>query len=136
MRQDTRTFRVDRIQGADRLQQRFIIPTDFSVRKYLARSLWLEPTYKITVHLDASVVTKVRDLHGHWMELIEQSDGTVIARFGVHNLEWVSGWVLSQGVAAEVFEPPQLIERVCQAAQGALQRYAKLEPDHTRDASD
>ena len=130
MRQDTRTFRVDRIQEASRLQQRFTMPADFSVRKYLARSLWLEPTFKVTVHLDASAATKVRDLHGHWMELTEQPDGAVIARFGVHNLEWTTGWVLGQGVAAEVIEPPQLIERVRQAAQGALQRYAKLEREH------
>ena len=64
------------------------------------------------------------------MELTEQPDGAVIARFGVHNLEWTTGWVLGQGVAAEVIEPPQLIERVRQAAQGALQRYAKLEREH------
>ena len=124
LRGELRTFRVDRVQEAERLKQSFTLPSDFSVREHLQRTLWYEPNYHVAVYLDAAVATKVRDLHGHWMELIDQPDGSVLARFGVLNLEWTTGWVLGHGAAAKVLEPPELIARVRQAAEGALTRYA------------
>lgn len=129
LREEMRTFRVDRIQQATALDQSFTMPRDFSVREYLARSLWVEPKYQIAVELEASVATKARDLYGHWMDLQEQPDGSTIARFGVNNLDWTTGWVLSYGSEARALEPPELVERVRQAAQGALRRYATLEPE-------
>jgi predicted DNA-binding transcriptional regulator YafY len=128
LRDEMRTFRVDRIQRAIALDTSFTLPKDFSVREYLARTLWLEPNYRVVVHVDASVATKVRDLHGHWMDLTEQPDGSIVVRFGVHNLDWATGWVLSYGAAAKAIEPPELASRVIEAARGALQRYAEKHP--------
>jgi predicted DNA-binding transcriptional regulator YafY len=123
LRNQIRTFRVDRIQDTRALHRAFEMPEDFSVHAYLARTFWQEPPYTVAVLLDAGVATKTRDLHGHWMELRDQPDGSILARFGVHNLDWAVGWVLGQGAAAQVLEPPELIDRVREAAQGALQRY-------------
>jgi predicted DNA-binding transcriptional regulator YafY len=123
LRDEMRMFRVDRIQEANELEQAFTLPKDFSVREYLARVLWFEPKYRVTVHIEASMATKVRDLHGHWMDLTEQPDGSLVARFGVTNLDWPTGWVLSCGSAAEAIEPPELITRVVEAARGALHRH-------------
>jgi predicted DNA-binding transcriptional regulator YafY len=131
LRQDLRTFRVDRIQKAAALEQAFAMPEDFSVREYLARTMWFEPNYRVVIHLDATVATKVRDLHGHWMDLVDQADGSLIARFGVNNLDWTVGWVLSNGAAARALEPPELIARVVESAQGALQRYPRPELQKT-----
>jgi predicted DNA-binding transcriptional regulator YafY len=127
LREDLRTFRVDRIQQAIATDQTFDMPKDFSVREYLARTMWFEPNYRAVIRLDASVATKVRDLHGHWMDLSEQSDGSLIARFGVNSLDWTVGWVLSHGAAATAIEPSELVARVVEAAQGALQRYPRFE---------
>jgi predicted DNA-binding transcriptional regulator YafY len=123
LRQGRRTFRVDRIEDARALPSRFEMPPDFSVREYLARSLWEDPPHSITVELQPRVLTIVRDLHGHWMDLREQPDGTALAHFAVHNLEWTTGWVLSLGSAARVLAPPELARRVIGAARGALSRY-------------
>jgi hypothetical protein len=89
--------------------------------------MWFEPNYRVVVQLDASVATKVRDLHGHWMDLTDQPDGSLIARFGVNSLDWTIGWVLSNGAAAKAIEPPELVARVIECAQDALQRYPELE---------
>ncbi len=132
LRQEKRTFRVDRIEDAHALDSRFEMPSDFAVQDYLAQSLWEDPPYKVTVELQRRVVTIVRDLHGHWMELELQPDGSALARFAVHNLEWTTGWVLSLGSAARAVDPPELAERVIDAARGALRRYehaALLERD-------
>jgi predicted DNA-binding transcriptional regulator YafY len=123
LRGEMRTFRVDRILEAVALDESFQVPADFQVREHLARALWREPDLYVAVHLDPSVATKVRDLHGHWMEIDDQPEGGAIARFGVYNLDWATGWVLGLGAAARVLEPPELIARVSEAAQGALQHY-------------
>ncbi len=125
LRQETRTFRIDRIQEAVALDESFHMPADFSVRDYLDRTLWREPNYQVVVHLDPDVSTKVRDLHGHWIEIADQPGGGAIARFGVYNLDWATGWVLGLGAAARVLSPPELVSRVYEAAQGALQQYER-----------
>jgi predicted DNA-binding transcriptional regulator YafY len=134
LRQDLRTFRVDRIQEAAATNQEFAMPDDFSVREYLARTLWFEPNYRVVIHLDRSVGTKVRDLHGHWMALTEQSDGSIVARFGVNNLDWTVGWALSHGAAARVIEPPELVAQVIKAAQGAIERYRESQPARVEES--
>jgi predicted DNA-binding transcriptional regulator YafY len=123
LRQDMRTFRVDRIRQVVPLEERFSMPRDFSVREYLARTMRFEPAYEVVVHLDASVAPEVREWHGHWMEITDHADGTITARFGVADLEWTVNWVLRHGSEAKVLEPPELIARVRAVAEGVLQQY-------------
>jgi len=129
LRQAMRTFRVDRIQQVTPLEDRFTMPRDFSVREHLARTMRFEPNYKVLVHLEASVALQVRERHGHWMEIAACDDGSITTRFGVSNLDWTTGWVLSYGSAAKALEPPELLTRVREAAEGALRRYAEITPD-------
>ena len=124
LRQAMRTFRIERIQQVTRLEDTFTIPPDFSVREYLERTLRYDLPYTIVAHFSASVAANVRERHSHWMDITPLADGSITARFGVVNLDWVTGWLLSFGAAARVLEPPELINRVCEAAEGALQRYA------------
>ena len=118
-----RTFRVDRMQEVKRLEDCFTMPRDFSVHEYLERTMRDELPYTVLVHLGSNVADGVREWHGHWMEITDYADGSITARFGVANLGWVTGWVLSFGAAAKVLEPPELIDRVRAAATGALRRY-------------
>ena len=127
LRQDMRTFRVDRIQQATALEDPFTMPRDFSAREYLARSMRFEPNYTVVVHLAASVAFRVRERHDHWMEITDHDDGSITARFGVARLDWATGWVLSHGSAAQVLEPPELTTRVQAAAKGALRRYEEVD---------
>jgi len=123
LRQDLRTFRVDRIQEAASLQEPFTMPADFSVREYLARNMSFEPAYTVVARLESSIAPSVRERHGHWMEITDHADGSITARFGVAGLDWAAGWVLSCGPAARVLEPPELVARVRAAAEGIAQRY-------------
>jgi predicted DNA-binding transcriptional regulator YafY len=124
LRNDLRTFRVDRILQVTPLEGTFHRPRDFSVREYLASMVRSEPVYRVAVHLDASVAPAARERHDNWMEFNEHADGSVTAHFGETHLEWAIGWILSHGAAAKALEPPELVARVQEAAREALGRYA------------
>jgi len=123
LRQEMRTFRIDRIQEVEPQDQSFTMPADFSVRAYLARTMFV-PRYTVVVHLEADVAPQVRARHDHWMEITGHADASITARFGVATLDWATGWVLSYGSSARVLEPPELTVRVREAAEGALRRYS------------
>jgi predicted DNA-binding transcriptional regulator YafY len=131
MRQQMRTFRVDRIHKATRLERPFTIPSSFSVRDYLTRAMQSEQTYSVTVHVDASAAPEVRERQGHWMGIMDHDDGSITLQFRVANLDWTTGWVLSHGAAARVVQPPELVTRVKDAAAGALHRYDEAERQST-----
>ncbi len=128
LREDLRTFRIDRIRQVTPVEDSFAVPRDFSLQEYLERTMRYDLPHTVEVHLAANVAKSVREAHGHWMELADHADGSITARFGVVDLGWVSGWVLSYGAAAKVLEPPELIDRVRAVAEGALQRYKKNTP--------
>ena len=77
----------------------------------------------VAVRFAANIAARIRDEHASWMTLTENDDGSLTARFGVSTFNWVIGWVLSYGAAVRVLEPPELIARVRQAAEGALGQY-------------
>ena len=104
------------------LGEPFAVPDDFDVREYMQRSMW-EPNCTVEVHFEANIAARIREDHAPWMRIADQEDGSIVVSFGVTTLDWVVGWVLSYGSTAKVLEPPELIERVRQAAEGALQRY-------------
>jgi len=126
LRQDLRTFRLDRIQEATALEERCATPRDFSAREYLERTLTAaaEPVHQVVVHLEASAAAVTRDRHGTWMQLEDHPDGSITARFSVPELDWAAGWVLSHGGAARAVQPPELIARVRQTARAALRQYS------------
>lgn len=124
LRQAVRMFRVDRIRHVEALDERFVLPLDFSAREYLARAMRYESVYKVAVRMDARVARGVREYHAHWLEIDDHDDGSITVRFGTANLDWASGWVLSYGPAAVALEPPELVERVRTAAEGVLHRYS------------
>jgi len=123
LRQDMRTFRVDRIQEVESREENFTMPRDFDAREYMARTMQTEWKYNVLVCLDASVAQHVREWNGRWMEIAEREDGSITAQFGTADLDWATGWVLSYGSAAEALEPPELVERVREAAKSVLRQY-------------
>jgi predicted DNA-binding transcriptional regulator YafY len=132
LRQGMRTFRVDRIRQVESLQERFVMPDGFSVREYMAHTMRYESAYKVVVCLEAGVAQSVREWHGHWADIADHDDGSITVRFGTANLDWAAGWVLGYGSAARVLEPPELVARVREAAEGVLQRYAAVDVDGGR----
>jgi predicted DNA-binding transcriptional regulator YafY len=122
LRGEVRTFRVDRIQRAVHIEQNFAVPDDFDLQMYMRRTMY-EPSTNVVVRFAPRIAALIREDRAPWMHVADQEDGSIHVQFGVSTLEWVVGWVLSYGGVAKVLEPPELIERVHKAAQGALKQY-------------
>ncbi|HIP95944.1 MAG TPA: YafY family transcriptional regulator [Anaerolineae bacterium] len=130
LRQDVRTFRVDRIQALELLEATFQPPPDFSVREFLATMARPpEPVYRVEVRFNPDVAPRVVERSGTWQDLIEHPDGSVTVAFPTANLDWPTWWVLSYGAAARVISPPELAERVRQAAEAVVRIYAPRADD-------
>lgn len=126
LRRELRTFRVDRIHEISLVRAHFDPPRNFSAREYVQRTMQFESRTTAVVQLDAAVSMIVRERFGHWMELANHDDGSITARFGMDNLEWAAGWVLSWGTMATVLEPPELAAQVRQEARALAERYERL----------
>lgn len=126
LRLDMRTFRVDRIQALEPLEAAFQLPSDFSVREFLAAMTGPpEPVYQVEVRFSSEIAPRVAERRGAWQDLIEHPDGSVTVVFPTADLDWPTWWVLSYGAAARVISPPELAERVRQAAGAVARMYTK-----------
>jgi len=123
LRGEMRTFRVERILEAAPLAEGYTLARDFDVHAFLRESMEYERPYTVLVRVDATMSRRVREHHGQWMELTDQPDGGLTARFAVATLEWAASWALSLGPAARVLEPPELAARVRADAEGIVRRY-------------
>ncbi len=123
LRDDLRTFRVDRIQHLEALDTPFEVPDDFSARAYVEQLMRFEDRYVIEVHMDARVAPHVRERTEHWLALEDHDDGSVTIQLHASDLDWATGWVLSYGDAATALAPPELVDRVRAEAAAILSRY-------------
>jgi predicted DNA-binding transcriptional regulator YafY len=126
LRQDLRTFRVDRIQKVEPTGETFETPADFSARDYLLRMTEERPaTYsRVTVRFDPEVAHIVRERLEEWQQLEEHEDGSVTLSFDASDLAWPCRWVLAYQDKAQVINPPELADMVRRAAQAIAARYA------------
>ena len=123
LREEMRTFRIDRIQAVQALTTTFEIPHDFSARDYIEQAMRFADNYTIVVHIAANLAPIVREYTEHWAKLTDHDDGSVTVQFGVSDLGWVTGWVLNYGSAAKVLSPPEFVERVKEEATAIVARY-------------
>jgi len=123
LRDAMRTFRVDRIESVERLDRRFTIPGDFSAKVYLDQAMRFDNRYTVVVHVTASVAPHVRERMGHWTEIVDLEDSSINVTMQVANLDWATGWILSQGGEAVAVEPAELVARVRSAAEEILAKY-------------
>jgi predicted DNA-binding transcriptional regulator YafY len=125
LRDDLRTFRVDRIQEAEATGLTFELPPDFDAREYLQRMAREQPAtyYRVAVRFDADVAHIVRERQEDWQDLTEHEDGSVTLAFDASELGWPSRWVLTYQDKATVLGPPELADMVRDAAQAIASRY-------------
>ena len=125
LRDDLRTFRVDRIQEVEPTDETFEIPVNFSAREYMSRMAGERPEtyYRVAVRFDPEVAHIVRERREDWQELSEHDDGSVTLAFDASDLAWPCRWVLTYQDKARVLGPPELAARVRQAAQAIVARY-------------
>jgi len=112
LREDVRTFRVDRIQSLELLDQTFPPPDDFDVHAYLDREFADQPAVHAKLHFTeagAHIATSNRSI---WDSLTENPDGSVDVVLSAPDTPWLASMTMSFGTLVTVLEPTELREMV------------------------
>jgi predicted DNA-binding transcriptional regulator YafY len=121
LRQDLRTFRIDRILALEPGEQSFERPADFDLVAHVMESSALMPgAYQVEALLKTSFE--------HAQQLICQAEGMleetvegVVFRRAADSLEWVAHLLMRLDCPVRVIQPVELKEMLRQVATKALQ---------------
>lgn len=117
LREDMRTFRLDRILDCEPLETSFQRPTDFDVHSYMRDSFQGEPIFHARLRFQPEAASIARANLPGWELQSEHSDGSLEGTMTGPGLEWLASMVLSFGTWVIALEPPELRELVRTMAQ-------------------
>ena len=128
LRNEVRTFAVDRIGDLEVLDEKFEYPADFNLGKYL-EGVWGiirgEP-YQVAIKLDPFQARWIRERPLRDGESLEElTDGGVVFKAEVSGLTEIKQWVLSFGGHAEVLEPEELRREIRQEVERIREIYGQ-----------
>ncbi len=123
LRQDERSFRLDRIQKWTVLNETFEIPTTFDISAYLTVDPQFNQSYTATVRFSPQAVHVAYESRSLWRTITSQPDGSVIATLTSPTLEWAASTILAFGALVEVVEPIELRRLVAKWAGQVAKKY-------------
>jgi predicted DNA-binding transcriptional regulator YafY len=122
-RNDFRLFLVDRIRSVELLEQRFVVPDDFSAVDLIGTAFGLinEEPMRIKVRFSAEVAYLIRERTWHpSQELSEEPDGEILLSFEAGGEKEILSWLYSYIPYVRVLEPESLRVVFVQGLQQAL----------------
>lgn len=140
-----RTFKVERIEGAELTDERFEVPPEFDVAERLRHAWGVSDEALVQVRLrfhDAAAAARARESRWHPSQREEVGeDGGADLVFEVGGLTEITPWVLSWGDAVEVLAPAALRDRLAAVGRAMARRHAvpavagdgPLEPEEAAD---
>lgn len=121
LRNDLRTFRMDRITALEPLDESFERPRDFDALGYVLKSITqMSGTRQLEIHLE----TTLEHAQGYFspaMGTLEQGEGGVIFRRSATQLEWVALILLTVDFPVEIIETQELRDLVRRFATKGLE---------------
>jgi predicted DNA-binding transcriptional regulator YafY len=123
VRNEVRTFRVDRISEVTLLENSFVKPIDFDLQDYLQSEMQSQPQIVARLKFDAVSANIVSGNQSYWQSVEPQADGSVEVTLFSPTLEWAASTVLMYGPAVEVLEPPALRAMVAEWLEVTIQKY-------------
>ena len=121
LRQDLRTFRLDRIVALELLRESFERPETFNALDFVLKSLVSMPgTEQVEILLKTSIEQAQQVIPAMLGRLVE-TEGGVIFRRAATQLEWLIPYLLSLEIPMEVIGPDSLRERLRKIAAKATQ---------------
>jgi predicted DNA-binding transcriptional regulator YafY len=112
LREDIRSFRVDRIIELTLLDQTFNTPVKFDVREYLSSEPHTQPKIQVCLRFAPEGALLALDDRAMWDSVDEHSDGSVEVTFAVPSLEWATRIALSYGPHATVLAPAEVRRQI------------------------
>lgn len=124
----TRTFHVGRIERIEPTDDQFVIPSGFSIERYLRNAWHLipgpGPDQKVVVRFQPMVAQNVAEVAWHRTQACQfNDDDTLDFAVTVSGLKEMSWWILGYGDQAEVLEPVEMRDLVAQHARNMLAKY-------------
>lgn len=122
-----RTLKLNRFSSIRLTRRAYTVPDDFSMDDHLGnawRMMRGSPDHAVLIRFDPEFAETIADTLWHRTQTIEEeSGGSVLFRCTVSGLDEIAWWVLSMGPHCEVLEPPELRDRVRDAAAATAHRY-------------
>jgi predicted DNA-binding transcriptional regulator YafY len=127
LRQDIRSFRVDRILKLELLEQKFEIPADFDLEAYIASQPYFQHRMAARLYFAPEAALQALDNQSQWDSLEEQPDGSIIVTFEIPDIEVAAMIMMNYGHLARVLEPAELRELVRERARAMAARNASTD---------
>ena len=126
LRNEPRTFRLDRIAETKRLDGAFERPA-FDLDAFL-RETWGvyrgRTLHEVVIHFDASLAPLIQQGAHHSEERIcPLKNGLIEYRVTISHLDEIARWIVGFSGAARAVEPPALVARVAEIAGRAYERH-------------
>lgn len=116
LRQDMRTFRLDRVLQAEQLDEHFTRPPGFDAIEQLRRSIASMPgTWKVEVLLEMPWEEAEREVSPN-TAMLEQVPGGVLLSTYTQSLDWMANFLVSLRCPLVVREPAELREALRERA--------------------
>lgn len=134
--QKRKTWRVDRIQQADKERVPFNMPPDEELDKWLHDSFGIyegQEDLHVKVRFAPAVARLVQEKHWHSsQEFTPQKDGSLIAQFRLSSTVEIKAWILTFGKHAEVLEPESLRNEIVEDLEELLNIYSKANREEAK----
>lgn len=134
LRDEPRTFRLDRIVDAKRLAGGFDRPA-FDLDEFLQQTWGVyrgRILHEVVIHFDTSLAPLIQQGAHHPGESIEKlKNGRLQYRVTISHLDEIARWIVGFAGAARAVEPPALVERVAEIAGAAYERHRDNEEKAT-----
>jgi len=130
LRNQIRTFVLDRIKMLHLTDETFDIPDDFDLDELMKYSFKVmkDELYTVRVRISPSWSRYVGERIWHESQRIQkQVDGSIEITFRVAGLDEIRQWVLSFGPEACAVEPPELVAAVANSHKQALEQYKGMD---------
>lgn len=126
LRNDLRTFKIERIEEALLLDEHYSIPPEFDPYQHLGSAWGVINEERVLVRLRfaAAAAARVRESVWHHSQQLEECvDGGCELRLIVGGTREIRSWVLSWGADVEVLEPVELRAELAAHARRMVQCY-------------
>jgi len=124
-----RTFKVERIEDTQILDDTYAIPSDFDAIDYLGSSWGIVvdgEVETIKLRFSPQIARIIAETVWHPSQVLEpQSDGALIMILKVTNTIDLQAWILGWGEEVEVLEPAGLRKSIAKTAKALLSVYTK-----------
>jgi proteasome accessory factor B len=122
-----RTFKLDRLERAQMLDESYEIPAEFDANVYLADSWGImrgTGLTEVVLQFNSEVAALVRERTWHPSQMIDElADGGLLFTVRVSDPREMRPWIRSWGAEVEVLEPTELRAEMAEQTRRMAERY-------------